>query len=249
MLGKLETLQFAGRAIHVYTPPSYHAANDGLFPVVYVQDGSYLFADSIDDLERDFTAGLTQEVIFVGIEPHNRYREYTPWFAPRLRPEESFDGEGDSYLAFVTEQVSPFIKANYRVLNDASHTGITGGSLGALISLIAAYKKPGYFGRIALMSASFWYVSALEFIEEHEFKQDQLRIYMYVGELEAAGRGNIQEKMVPNTRKAYELLKNKVPGGSGQIKFETDPEGVHEHRYFNQYFPNAMRFVYPGPNA
>ncbi|MCQ6561272.1 alpha/beta hydrolase [Paenibacillus mendelii] len=247
MQGKLETISFMGRDIHIYTPPTYNSID--LFPAVYVQDGSYLFMDSIEDLERDFAGGLTQEVVFIGIEPDDRYREYTPWYAPRLRAEEGFDGEGDSYLAFVTEKVMPFIQAHYRIVDDSEQTAITGGSLGALISLYAAYKKPQYFGRIALMSASLWYENALAFVEENEFMQDSLCIYMYVGELEAAGRGNIQEQMVPNNRKAYQILKGKLPGGSEQIKFETDPEGVHEHRYFNQYFPNAMRFIYPGRHA
>ena len=248
MRGNVETLQFEGREIHVYTPPSYDNSKD-LFPVVYVQDGSYLFVDSIEELERDFAAGHTREIVFVGIEPVDRYREYTPWHAERVYPEIEFVGEGDRYLAFVTEKVVPYVKERYRLVDDPAQTGMAGGSLGALISLFAALKKPEFIGRIGLMSASFWYEKVMEFIEDNEFSQEELRIYMYVGEQEAVGRGNIQERMVPNTREAYRILKGKPPVGADRILFETDPEGVHEHRYFNQYFPNAMRFIYPGATA
>ncbi|MBB3114664.1 putative alpha/beta superfamily hydrolase [Paenibacillus phyllosphaerae] len=247
MRGSIETISFEGRDTHVYLPPSYNGQTS--FPAVYVQDGSYLFADSLKELEDDFAQGLTQEVLFVGIEPEDRCREYTPWYAEGLLPDEQFSGEGDRYLDFVTEKVIPFIQTRYNVLDDPRQRGITGGSLGALISLFAAYRKPAYFSRIALMSASLWYENMLAYIEANPFAQDELLLYMYVGELEAKGRGNIMERMVPNTREAHRLLKDKMPGGERHIRFETDPEGVHEHRNFNQYFPNAMRFIYPGANS
>lgn len=243
MMGKIETLRFEDRAIHVYTPPSYETG--GQYPAVYIQDGSYLFHDCIERLEDDFLNGVTQETVFVGIEPNDRYTEYTPWPAPYLRPTEPFVGGGDQYLEFLAESVMPFIQSRYRVTADPAQTGMAGGSLGALISLVGALKKPDHIRKIALMSASFWYPEALAFLERSEFRQERVRVYMYVGELEAKGRGNIQEQMVPNTRIAYAMLQRKLPGGNRDVKFETDPEGVHTHDYFASYFPNAMRFLYP----
>jgi predicted alpha/beta superfamily hydrolase len=200
-------------------------------------------------LEEDFAIGVTQEVIFIGIEPIERNHEYTPWKAPKLQDNGFFNGEGDSYLKFVTEKVIPFVRERYRIIADPEQTGITGGSLGALISLYAAFQKPGYFGRFALMSASLWYAKFLEFVESRSFEQDNIRMYMYVGEQEGVGRATLHKYMVPNNKKTYELLKEKIPGGSSNLKFEIDMQGVHDHSYFNQYFPNAMRFIYPGPRA
>lgn len=247
MRGNLETWQFENRNIHVYTPPTYSDDASALFPVVFVQDGSYLFADSMEELEADFARGATQEVIFVGIEPVERTREYTPWEAAPLMKGEHFGGEGDAYLSFVTEKVKPFIRERYRIADDASQTGITGGSLGALISLYAAFRKPEHFGRFALMSASLWFENIVEFVENNSFAQDKIRLYLYVGEQEGVGRANLQQYMVPHTKKVYAILKDKVPGGADHLVLETDPEGVHDHRFFNRYFPHAMRFVYPGP--
>lgn len=248
MRGNLVTCQFENRNIHIYTPPTYSADASALYPAVIVQDGSYLFVDSMQELEADFARGATQEVIFVGIEPVERTREYTPWEAAPLMKGESFDGEGDAYLSFVTEKVLPFVRGRYRITEDASQTGITGGSLGALISLYAAFRKPEYFGRFALMSASLWFENFVEFVENNSFAQDEIRLYMYVGEQEGVGRANLQQHMVPNTKKVYAILKDKVPGGPDHIMLETDREGVHAHSYFNRYFPHAMRFVYSGPN-
>jgi len=249
MQGKMETLVCEERTIYVYTPPSYEKAAAAAFPAVFVQDGSYLFRDSMEALEADFASGATQEVIFVGVEPIERTREYTPWAAEPLIKTESFGGQGDAYLKFVTESVMPFVRSRYRILNDPAQTGITGGSLGALISLYAAFQKPQYFGRFALMSASLWYDKFVEFVETHSFAQEDMRLYMYVGEQEGVGRATLQQFMVPNNKKVYELLQGKIPGGSRSIRMETDPSGVHDHSFFNQYFPNAMRFVYPGPQA
>jgi predicted alpha/beta superfamily hydrolase len=249
MQGTIDTLQWEGRTIHVYTPPSYHKDPEARFPSVIVQDGTYLFADSMAELEADFASGATQEVIFIGIEPIERNHEYTPWAAAPLLNHGSFNGEGDAYLKWVTENAIPFVRSRYRIVEEAAQTGITGGSLGALISLYAAFQKPEVFGRFALMSASLWYEKFVEFVESRSFAQPEIRIYMYVGEQEGVGRATLQQYMVPNTKKTYEILKDKVPGGSGRIKLETDPAGVHDHSYFNRYFPNALRFVYPGPNA
>lgn len=96
------------------------------------------------------------------------------------------------------------------------------------------------------MSASLWYEKFLDFISEHDFSQKKIRLYMYVGEQEGVGRATVQQYMVPNTKRTYEILKEKVPGGPSNIQFETDPDGVHDHSYFNRYFPHAIRFLYPG---
>ncbi|NQX58361.1 alpha/beta hydrolase [Paenibacillus qinlingensis] len=245
--GTLDTLEFANRTIYIYTPPSYNKEESKHFPSVIVQDGNYLFLDSMNELEADFASGVTEEVIFIGIKPEERNREYTPWRADNLMNDGGFyDGEGDVYLKMVTEDIMPYVRARYRIIEDAAQTGITGASFGGLISLYAAFQKPAYFGRFALMSASLWYENIMDFLKQHVFKQSDMRIYMYVGEQEGVGRTTIQQHMVPNTRKAYELLTQKIPGGRDYIRLETDPEGLHLHSYFNAYFPHAIRFIFPG---
>lgn len=247
MQGTLDTLEFANRTIYVYTPPSYSKDESRCFPSIIVQDGNYLFVDSMAELEADFASGVTEEVIFIGIEPQDRNREYTPWRADNLMNDGGFyDGEADVYLKIVTEEIIPYVKAHYRIIGDAAQTGITGASFGGLISLYAAFQKPEYFGRFALMSASLWYENIMDFIEEHAFTQSEMRLYMYVGEQEGVGRATIQQYMVSNTRKAYELLSQKIPGGNECIRLETDPDGLHLHSYFNANFPHAIRFMYPG---
>ncbi|WP_171630550.1 alpha/beta hydrolase [Paenibacillus plantarum] len=247
MQGNLDTLEFANRTIYVYTPASYKLDVARRFPSVIVQDGSYLFVDSMTALEADFASGVTEEVIFIGIEPQERNREYTPWRAENLVNDGGFfEGEGDVYLKMVTEEIMPYVRTRYRILKDAAHTGITGASFGGLISLYAAFQKPAYFGRFALMSASLWYANFMDFVEQHVFTQSDMRIFLYVGEQEGVGRTTLQQHMVPNTRKAYELLSQKIPGGRDCIRLETDPEGLHLHSYFNAYFPHAIRFIFPG---
>ncbi|MBD2864640.1 alpha/beta hydrolase [Paenibacillus oceani] len=145
MQGNHETWQFENRNIHVYTPPTYSDDASALFPAVFVQDGSYLFADSMEELEADFARGVTQEVIFVGIEPVERTCEYTPWEAAPLMKGEHFGGEGDAYLSFVTEKVKPFVRERYRIADDASQTGITGGSLGGADFSLCGFSKAGTF--------------------------------------------------------------------------------------------------------
>ncbi|OAS16429.1 alpha/beta hydrolase-fold protein [Paenibacillus oryzisoli] len=119
--GTLDKLEFANRTIYVYTPPSYSKDESRRFPSIIVQDGNYLFVDSMNELEADFASGVTEEVIFIGIEPEDRNREYTPWRADNLMNDGGFyEGEADVYLNMVTEEIIPYVRAHYRITEDAA---------------------------------------------------------------------------------------------------------------------------------
>lgn len=84
MLGELTTFEHMGRQIIVYLPKAYHLFTERSFPAVFLQDGDFLFKESIADIERDVEAGITEPVIFIGIDSQRRNDEYTPWEMPAL---------------------------------------------------------------------------------------------------------------------------------------------------------------------
>lgn len=73
----------------------------------------------------------------------------------------------------------------------------------------------------------------------------ECRIYMYVGEQEGIHKTNVQKDMVPNSKRAYDILKEKIDEADQRVKFETDPLGTHNDMFFLQYFPNSIRFLFP----
>ncbi|WP_127488412.1 alpha/beta hydrolase [Paenibacillus ehimensis] len=244
MRGRIVAESVGGREIAVYLPPSY-AAGEAKYPVVYVQDGSYLFESSMEELEGKFARGELRELIFVGIEPISRNDEYTPWFAPALSDKfADFGGKGADYLSFVAGELKPWVDEKYRTSRRPEETGIIGASLGGLISLYAAYLFPGVFGRFGLLSASFWFPGMIGYVRAEPIAAVSRKIYMYVGSAEGIDKRNIQSTMVPHTKEAFAILSER--GFSGErLRLEIEDGASHKAAYFIKRFPEAMAWLFP----
>jgi len=246
--GTIHKQWFVDRDIYVYLPPSY-GTSGASYPVVYIQDGDYLITGAVEQFERRFAEGRLQEAILVAIEPVDRNVEYTPWFAPWLAPErypgtDGFGGQGKAYLAFIVEQLKPYIDGKYDTDARAEATGMAGGSFGGLISLYGAYLYPDVFGRFALLSASFWYERMMDYMRNQPLSSDNRRLFMYVGSDEGNGKTTIQIHMVPYTREAHRLL---LDSGFTEetVKFVEEQGGIHREEYFIRFFPDALEWLFP----
>ena len=81
-----------------------------------------------------------------------RFRDAPPEW--RLPPEVAFGG-ADAFLAFIEEQVKPFVADRYPV--DPDDQGLIGVSAGGLFALNALFTRPGAFRRIVAISpALYW---------------------------------------------------------------------------------------------
>lgn len=61
---------------------------------------------------------------------------------PQAAPLNAWDnqygkGEGEQYMAFIVEVLKPWVDQHYRTKSDRRHTGVTGSSMGGLISSYA----------------------------------------------------------------------------------------------------------------
>jgi enterochelin esterase-like enzyme len=152
------------RDLIVYLPPGYHEQSHRAFPVLYLHDGQNLFDGSTAFGGTDWHVGQTADhfihqgqvepLIIVGIynTGKERLREYTPTRAPRLG-----GGSANRYAKFLLEEVRPFLRNTYRILEGPENTGIGGSSLGGLVSLYLGLRKPKIFGKIAALSPSVWW--------------------------------------------------------------------------------------------
>lgn len=244
--GTLMTESWRGRTLLIYLPPSY-AKGVSRYPVVYVQDGGYLFdpfqSDALVQLERMFAHGELPELLFVGIETKNRLDEYTPWHAKALSERfADFGGKGSHYLAFLAEELKPYIDASYQTDGCQRQTGLVGASLGGLISMYAAYLYPHVFGKIGCLSGSFWYEGFLHFMESHIVASD-LKIYMDVGSIEGIEKQNVQREMVSRTKAAYAILMNQQLSNK-RLKFVIEEGAPHARPFFIKRFPSAVKWLY-----
>lgn len=244
MLGELITFEHIERQIIVYLPKEYHLFTERKFPTVFLQDGDFLFNESIVAIENNVEKGITEPVIFIGIDSQLRNDEYTPWEMPALFKDWSFGGKGDDYLDYVYKELVPYMTRSFRISQEPSKLALGGVSLGGLISLYAMYKTEPVFDNFILISASVWFKDFIHYMETSRLDRE-CRVYMYVGEQEGIQKTNAQKDMVPNSKRIYEILKEKIIGADRRLKFETDPLGTHNDTFFLQYFPNSIRFLFP----
>ena len=150
----------------VLLPPGYEEQLHKHYPVLYVLDGQSLWSTSEDpfgvwgmeiELARLFELDVVEELIVVGIHTADRRVE-------RLTPvpdeeEGGAGGEGEAFLAQITDELKPHIDGRFRTKGDRHHTGVMGSSLGGLFAFYAALQRPDVFGKAACLSSSFWWAN------------------------------------------------------------------------------------------
>lgn len=250
MKGSLIKDTYEGKEITVYIPPSCGAWNM-TFPLLFVQDGDYLFESNVEQLEAKFANGDLPELIVAGVAPHNRLDEYTPWPAGALvdsRP--GFGGRADEYIRFLIDRLKPYLEANYYAQSGRGQTGVLGASLGGLLALYAGCRRPDAFTRYGLLSASMWYEGMLSFIhrESARLAAGDSRLYVSVGSLEGVGKETVQKDMVPFTMQAVQMLRQSGFGPE-RLRFDVVDGGIHEHNWFVNQFSRAVEWLYGGEKA
>lgn len=148
------------RIIRLYLPPSY-ATSERRYPVLYMHDGQNLFDAAtgyagewqVDETLDKLAAAGKLEVMVVGIDNGGELRnqELVPYTHPDIAK-----SEGEAYLKFIVDELKPYIDSHYRTLPDRDHTGLMGSSLGGLITHHAGQHYSQVFGRLGVLSPSYW---------------------------------------------------------------------------------------------
>ncbi|OAB32948.1 alpha/beta hydrolase [Paenibacillus glacialis] len=234
------------RNITIYLPKEYDLLPHHDFPIILLQDGDFLFKDSLIFIEENVRKGIAAPIILAGIYSERRNDEYTPWPQPALADKyPPFAGEGDAYLHTIEHEILPWIRTHYRISTDPNDRAIGGASLGGLISIYAMYKKNTLFKKFMLLSSSLWYEGFIEFMRSDQL-DPTLQAYMYIGDMEGITKTNIQRHMITSNNIGYDILYEKLESPSKQIRFESDPEGTHEDSYFILYCIRGLSFLFPG---
>ncbi|QCK15948.1 alpha/beta hydrolase [Mangrovivirga cuniculi] len=222
------------KRIIIALPPTYFNSTEKNYPVLYLMDGQNLF-DSNTSFAGEWNADKSLEntqsdIIIVGIDNggEERINDYTP------RSHEKYGGgNGRNYLKFINNEVKPLIDKKLRTNPGRNHTYIGGSSLGGLISLYAIINHEEQYSKGIIFSPSFWFdEKIMEELIEWQPKEN-VKLFMLVG-------GKEGETMVPDTEKAYEILKQKE---NVFVRHITDPEGEHKEIFWNKYFEQALEFL------
>ena len=169
-------------------------------------------------------------LLAVGVPDWNR--DMTPWHCPPVfRGGEEYAGGADEYLKLLLDAVIPRARA---LLGTAPRfTGIAGYSLAGLFALYALYRCDA-FGRAASMSGSLWFPGFAEYAAEHEPQRLPDRVYLSLGDREAATRNPYLKTVAENTgtvadlfgKQGAEVIRETNPGNHFQDAALRSAKGI-----------------------
>jgi len=233
------------RDVYVYLPPSYRDT-DRRYPVIYMHDGQNLFdrATSFGEewgvdqtLEEGAEEGM--EAIVVGI-PNlgpERLNEYSPWW----EPSHESGGRGDAYVDFLAQTLKPLVDRDFRTFPECEHTGITGSSMGGLISLYAFFREPRVFGFAGVMSPALWFGERkiFDFVEAAPFPGG--KIYLDVGTQEG-------DEELTDVRRLRDLLLAKGYRKKKDFLYVVEMGGAHNEAAWARRLKRELRFLLGVPH-
>ena len=163
-----------------------------------------------------------------------------------------YDGVGDNYVRFLTEELLPFVAKtlDLNLSTNGNDRCIAGGSSGGIAAFNAAWERPEAFARVYANSGSF-----VAFRGGHEFptlirkfEAKPIRAYLTTGTHDMENCAGDWYLLDQEMDKALKF--------SGYDYFFRAIEGPHVAGW-NEYFPEAMRFIWkgwpepvrPGPSA
>jgi len=144
--GEIQELRFASdafgeaRPVQVYVPARFRESRR--YPLLIVHDGSDFvrFTDLKTVLDNLIHRLEIPPMIVALIDSPRRMTEYA---------------DDERHADFLAKELLPALEERYPLVENASARGIAGASFGAVASLAAAWRHPGTFSRLLLMSGSF----------------------------------------------------------------------------------------------
>lgn len=196
-----QQIQVAGLTCSLFLPQHYDE-NDRRYPVIYI-NGDVPVDKIINEVERN---GSEAAFILLAVCSGNWNDDFTPWSAPAFRKgEDAPRGLADAYIARLTEEIKPYMDANFRTRPEPEYTALFGYSLGGLTALYAIYKTD-VFGAAGSLSGSLWYDGFCEFMEkEHPVRKD-MKVYLSLGKKESGSRNPRMCKVAECTERARSTL-------------------------------------------
>jgi predicted alpha/beta superfamily hydrolase len=225
----------------VALPPSYREDRARRYPVVYMQDGQNLFdpttsyagdwrlSDTLTTLAAD---GVEAIVVAIANAGKRRIYEYAPFTDPRHG-----GGGGDRYVGFVSETLKRMIDRDFRTEADPESTAIAGSSMGGLISLFAAYRRPDVFGSVAALSPSLWFAgrAMLRYLEAMRHHLHP-KVYLDIGLHEPT-------HAVADVRSLRDRLLAAGHRDGDTLHYVEDESGGHDEETWGRRFSRALPFL------
>jgi uncharacterized protein len=207
--------------IYVALPESYFSSDTTYYPVVYILDGNWLFAMLVQAYRMmRFLTQEVQEAVFIGIGyPFDSYndvaaRRFIDLTPTRVEPiEEQFGarfgqpvrtGGAQAFLRALTDEIIPFVEANYRAGRERMFAGY---SLGSLFGCYVLLHEPQLFQSYLIGSPSLWWDNEVAFGYEERYASNHqslpARVFLSAGALEGTLTTSVQRLAAALTQRRY----------------------------------------------
>lgn len=235
----------------VYLPKGYGDDPNRTYPVLYMQDGQNVFEygpagfgngwDVATSMEREVAAGRAEPAIIVAI--FNGYGDRINEYATISREVDlggstmHVNGRADAYIDYVADVVRPHIEARYLTRTGRGSTAIGGSSMGGLVSIHGAVRRPDVFGKVLASSPSLWFDKGI--IERAANSSAPIDLYLDNGGVGAEGDN---APHVDRLRDA--MLKRRAATGQGSVWHWFDAGAGHTEAAWRERFPRAYSALF-----
>ncbi|MDM7927004.1 MAG: alpha/beta hydrolase-fold protein [bacterium] len=164
------------RTIYISTPPGYGTQPGRRYPVFVVVDGQWNFDLSGVAVGALSDNGVIPPMIVVAVHTGER-RDF--YLLPERNPNNQTGGGADSLLAFIRDELIPFVDSRYPTL---PRRVLAGTSYGGVFVMHAFLSEPDLFDAFIAQSPSMWWNNGLMLRRTEAFlkAKDELHKVLYV---------------------------------------------------------------------
>jgi enterochelin esterase-like enzyme len=142
--------------IDVFLPLDYQTETDWSYPLLIANDGGEMTDIALPQTTADLVRSGEVHPIIIAAIHSTRERKHIYGVAN----EPDYANRGDKaglYSLFVLEELLPWLKERFRIIDKPEALGIMGFSLGGLMAFDLAWSNPDVFKRVGVFSGSFWW--------------------------------------------------------------------------------------------
>lgn len=237
------------RKVNLYFPEGYKREDNKSYPVIYLLDGGidedFIHVSGIVQFDSfDWIARVPPSIV-VGIVNVDRRRDMT--FQTTVEGERKRNptsGHSDKFIAFLRDELQPFIASKY---HGSGPRTIIGESLGGLLATEVLLKEPSLFDKYIIVSPSIWWDNgSILNLSTDRLKSKKSPTSVYIG----VGFEGLTPTETPRVQAVdANLLDEKLRKiGSSNLGVVFDYLPAEDHpTVSHQAIFNAFRLLYPAP--
>jgi predicted alpha/beta superfamily hydrolase len=184
----------------------------------------------------EIAPAVAPHLAIVAVDGGRRARDYLPYRDPTT-PSAERPG-ADRYLAFLTDELLPWIAAAYPRLAAPRHLGIGGSSYGGVGALWTALKRPDLFDRLLVESVPLWVGDGRLLAAAATAERWPERVWIGVGTAEAK-RPERSARLVDDARTLGRIMRAR----GASVRLRVDDGATHDERAWAARLPDALGWL------